>query len=299
MSKEDFSLEDEIKELFDESIEEKEEEKEEREEEEEETVNEEEKKVDDKLEKEQEEEKVVEEREEEKVEKEDEKEEKKVEKEEKKEEEVDELALMKEQNALLLKQVEELSGRITNPEKKVEKKVEKEEEKEEEKRELDNINFIGEDEKLDDLLDNREKLNSVLNAVRQKTLEHVLGVIAPNIRENILTGLPGAVSTQVQHQIYMKESINDFFKEHKTLMPYRKSVGLLANEIAAEKPELKFEEILTETAEKAYKTLGLKKEVIKNEKEEEASFVEQRSSRRKSSDQRTGLQKEMDELLDF
>jgi hypothetical protein len=206
----------------------------------------------------------------------------------------DELTSLKKQNELLLQRLEELasgkpaaSSPVTTPPK------EKEEPKED-----DDIKFINEDTQLDDLLDDRNKLNKLLNVVYKRGLEASRGLL-PTIEEKILRGLPRTIMAQVQQQAYMQAAVDNLFKEYPALNPVRKTVGAIATEVAAEHADWPLDKVFTEAAERAHKVLGIKKEVIRREegKTKNPAFIDASSGRNKESDTRTSMQKEIDELL--
>lgn len=161
------------------------------------------------------------------------------------------------------------------------------------------IKFIADDADIDEILDSREKLNELLNVVYNKAKEDS----AVGSREGILTSIPSVIMSQVRQQLYIHKNIEGFFNEHKQLVPVKKTVGAIANEVAAEHADWSMPDVLKETANRAYKVLGLKQQVEEGKKGgdnndlENASFVDAKGGRKKIADVRSGVQKEIDDLL--
>lgn len=206
----------------------------------------------------------------------------------------DELTLVRKRNEALLKRLDEIEGRVPAKPIVEEKPVEGEKPKEPEA-----IKFLADDVDLDELLDSKEKLNALLNVVYKKAQEDAVKMA----QEGTLTSIPRVVLAQVQQQLTIRKTIDGFFEENNDLLAVRKTVGAIANEVAAEHPDWTMPAVLTEAGKKTREVLGLK-QVANNVQKggdsgdlDNASFVKTGGGRKKITDGRNAVQKEIDDLI--
>jgi len=155
--------------------------------------------------------------------------------------------------------------------------------------------FLKDDEELIEILDDREKFEEVLSRVHEDALVKA--------REEILSSIPKTVIAQVQQQVYLKKTVDDFMDEHSNLKPVRKTVGLIANEVSAEHADWTLPQVLQETAVRAYKVLGIKQKIVENKGGGNSSpaFATggDKGSRKVSGSNKSSLQRELDELIEL
>ena len=199
-----------------------------------------------------------------------------VEKEEVIEEEPDELTTYKTQNAALLERLNVIEGKQKPAE------VIKEEEPPAE------VSFLGEEDDIDSYLNDKTKLNGLLVKVYNKALADAGTQFNGNV--------PSVVVEQIQKHMILKEGIDEFFSANKDLVPVRKTVGAITNEIVAEHDDWTLKEVLVETEKRSRETLGIKKKV-ETTRERNPALVDKGSSRKKVTDQRSPVQKEVDDLI--
>jgi len=233
-----------------------------------------------------------------------EKEEKEVEAKPKEEEEGVEVSL-EEQNKLLIEQIEKLSGGA--PATIVPVKKEEEAKAEvpaiEEGIKLESIpeivqDFIG-DVNIDDLVSDKKLLNEVLVKVATASRENTI--------QTMLRAIPQIVVQQTRSQAVIKTVIDEFYDANKELIPVKKTVGAVANQIYAEESSLGIDKVLEKAAEKTRKMLGLKKEAIQNkekktvERERKPALVKNQGggTREKEKVDVSDLQKDIDSTLDL
>ena len=199
----------------------------------------------------------------------------------------DELTLLKSQNAALLARIDEVEGR----------KVVAPRELEPATAPVKDVSFLGEDVDIDELVGDREKLNALLVGVYKKALEDS----QVGARESTLRAIPQMIVDQVQRQMVLREGITEFFKANEDLGVARRTMGALMNEVVGEHPEWNLKQVLDEAGTRTRKVLGLKKQtavVGKKGGDRNPALVDGGSSgRKKTSDQRSGLQKEIDDII--
>ena len=113
------------------------------------------------------------------------------------------------------------------------------------------LDFVG-DQDLDELLSDKNKFNEFLSGV--------VNQVRNNTTEQVYRNLPQMVQTQVQSQNQLKTFVDEFYKQNEDLLPVRKTVGAVANEIAAEHPEYELNQLFSETEAKVRKMMGLKRD---------------------------------------
>lgn len=150
--------------------------------------------------------------------------------------------------------------------------------------------FLTENDDIDDILSERDKLEGLLQRVYERAREDAL----PQEYKN----LPSFLGEQVQRQMVLREGIREFFSANSDLLAVRKTVGALTNEVVAEHPEWNLSQVLTEAETRTRTLLGIKKPVVKTDGRNPA-LGGKGSSRKKTGDTRTSMQKELDDLIDL
>lgn len=198
--------------------------------------------------------------------------------------------------------VEELSGEEKPKEEPKEEEAQKDEEQEEQEEqvvEFDAQEFVSEDE-FDEIIQDRSKLNEVLNRVALES--------ANAAREAILRQIPDIVDKTTTRQMTMRQSIQKFYSENPDLQDYGSYVGHIATKIRAEKPDAPMITVLNEAGEKARNDLGLQEQAKEKEeerrkdekeKEDQPAFAKRGTGPRQGgkSDDRSDFAKQADEML--
>lgn len=157
------------------------------------------------------------------------------------------------------------------------------------------LDFVGEAD-LDELLSDKNKFNEFLSGFANQ--------IRNNTTEQVYRNMPQMVQTQVQSQQQLKTYVDEFYKSNEDLLPVRKTVGAVANEISAEHPEYDLDTLFTETEAKVRKMMGLKKEALENkpqssESRSQSPALPQRGARRSGGGPKklTGQEKHIQDVL--
>lgn len=225
--------------------------KEEEEEETEEETEEEETKGEETEEKEEEEEEKPEEKEEEEKEEETEEEEEEAKSDEAKEKEA-------------LDQIEKERTERKNTEEIAEKSRKDEEErrkKDDEPLKLDEQDFIG-DLDLDDLTRDKTAFNKILNAVYTKGVNDSRKLAS----EGVLRSIPDIVRNNIEIVSSLKRASEDFYTTNKDLVPFKKVVATVFEEVASSNPGKSYSDLMKLTAPEARNRLGLKTQALKEER---------------------------------
>ena len=172
------------------------------------------------------------------------------------EEEEDELTILKRENEALRKSIDDLSGPKTEPKK--EQDPEPESKPEPEPVKLDEIDFIG-DADVDDITYNPKELNKILNKVYAQGID----TARKTLGEGVLRSIPDIVKANVATVISLRESSERFYEDNKDLKPFKKVVSAVFEEVAAENPDKKLDEILKDVEKETRKRLELYREAIK------------------------------------
>lgn len=160
------------------------------------------------------------------------------------------ITALKEQNATLLAQFEELQGKIAT----MQQSPAEEPPAAQPVAQVGAdgiIDFVGEAD-LDEILSDKAQFNQFLsNLVTQ---------VQTSTTENIYRNLPGMVQNHVSSQQQITAQVEEFYKENEDLVTVKKTVGAVANEVAAEHPEYELAQVFSETATRVRTLLGLEKQ---------------------------------------
>lgn len=136
------------------------------------------------------------------------------------------------------------------------------EEVKEEPLKLDDQDFIG-DLDLDDLTRDKTAFNKILNTVYSKGVADARRLAS----ENVLRNIPDIVKHNITLLNTLEKASNKFYDDNKDLVPFKKVVAAVFEEIAAAHPEKKYNEVMELVAPDARKRLGLQEQVHKKEQE--------------------------------
>jgi len=129
---------------------------------------------------------------------------------------------------------------------------------------LEEQDFIG-DLDLDDLVRDKASFNKLLNSVYSKGVNDSKRIAT----EGVLNSIPEIVKHNLTILTTLKEASDKFYDENKDLVPFKRVVAAVFEEIASKNPDKKYSELMELTAPEARKRLELHKQAAKKEKEGE------------------------------
>ena len=196
---------------------------------------------------------------------------------------VDELSLLKQQNEALLQQLNALSTRKVQEEKPVEEQ--------ETVKKLEESELFGEwtyDAIVEDENSFKRFLGEFANKVKTST------------EESILRKIPGTVSKLTNEQIEARNTVNQFYEEHPQLAQTKPYMAQIVTTVSAEHADWGLEQVLVESANRAYKALGLQKQATQHAKPQKPAFAGPASGKRTSTTEaKSRLEKELEELMEL
>lgn len=201
------------------------------------------------------------------------------------EEPQDEIALIKKQNEMLLQRIEELSGKVMNPEQP------KQQEEQSQQAGPVVIDVVGDDD-IDDIVSSKELFNAAISKAIMAAEERAV--------QKILVSIPNIVMKQTQQQAMIKQATDDFYKENPDLEPVKKTVAAVASEIYSTNPQLSITDIFKQSAEKTREILGIRKQAMRvvNEQGRSPELVKKTQGNRVKT-KPAGLDKMQQELADL
>lgn len=134
-----------------------------------------------------------------------------------------------------------------------------------------------------------------------KFMLKVTSGVQERTRQTVLTSIPQIVGNYVQQKATMDTVANAFYKDNPELKRSKKFVSIIANEVHAENPTMKIEDVMKETAKRAKESLGLNETVQKKDKEKVTKPKPQlpgTSSTKQPPAPPKGLADEIDDLFD-
>uniref|UniRef100_A0A6H1ZXQ9 Uncharacterized protein n=1 Tax=viral metagenome TaxID=1070528 RepID=A0A6H1ZXQ9_9ZZZZ len=117
--------------------------------------------------------------------------------------------------------------------------------------------FLG-DIDLDDLTRDKELFNKVLNEVHRKGIA-VGRSYTRETGERLIRSVPDIVKNSAAVQAQLDEVNKKFYDENKDLVPWKKSVAVVFEEMISDNPDRHYNEILPEVATEVRKRIGLQK----------------------------------------
>ena len=194
------------------------------------------------------------------------------------EEEEEEEPELDEKDKLITELREKLAEKEVEKEKELEPVVEPEPEPE--PLTFEAQDFIDEDEDLEDLTRDPEKLNKVFNNIYQRAVTDTRKVLG----EGILRSIPDIVRSSVDVMDKLKQMNNKFYSDNKDLEPFKKVVAAVFEEVATKNPGKDMMDLLPMVADDARKRLELHKQATKT--------TERKSPRLPSRKRRTTIPEE-------
>jgi len=100
---------------------------------------------------------------------------------------------------------------------------------------LPTIKFVKSEEEFDEVMKDHDSFNALLTQVFQTGAQYALRTI------------PQVATAVVDSQMTMRQASNEFFDMNRDLLPHRKYVGYISNEIVAQHPDWDLPKVLEET----------------------------------------------------
>jgi len=157
-----------------------------------------------------------------------------------------------------------------NADREVKEKAEEKErlrlEKEKKKNEplkLEDQDFIG-DQDIEDIIRDKDTFNKLLNSVYTKGVNDSKKIST----EDILSSIPDIVKHNLNLLTLLKETSDKFYNDNKDLVPFKRVVAAVFEDIVAQNPDKKYTELMNLVAPEARKRLDLHKQVMRKEKNE-------------------------------
>lgn len=115
---------------------------------------------------------------------------------------------------------------------------------------------------IDDVVGNKDLFNKVMTDYAKRIVETTV--------QQTLLAIPKITTSQIQQQTSIKGIVDDFYRENKDLEGVKPTVGAAANQVAAENPTWKLEQILDEAATRTRKMYGLRKQAVDQDEDNKA-----------------------------
>lgn len=120
--------------------------------------------------------------------------------------------------------------------------------------------FVGERD-IEELVRNPKEFNKFLNQIYAKAV-----VDARNMSsERVLRSIPDIVKTNIETVTSLKKASEKFYEDNKDLAPFKKVVAAVFEEVAAENPGKKFDQLLGDVAKESRKRLELSNQARQNQ----------------------------------
>ena len=128
---------------------------------------------------------------------------------------------------------------------------------------LEDQDFIG-DQDIEDIIRDKDTFNKLLNSVYTKGVNDSKKIST----EDILSSIPDIVKHNLNLLTSLKEISDKFYNDNKDLVPFKRVVAAVFEDIAAQNPDKKYTELMNLVAPEARKRLDLHKQVMRKEKNE-------------------------------
>jgi hypothetical protein len=158
-----------------------------------------------------------------------------------------ELERFKRENTELRTHLEELAGKAMGPSEPVAKTSEQIEADKKQANEAARqiLKFLPNEEIFDEVMKNADSFNALLTSVVNTAVERSLRLV------------PRVATQIVDQQASMRELVKDFYTDNKDLLPHKKYVGFVSNEIASQHADWTIDKVLVETEKEVRSRLKL------------------------------------------
>jgi len=154
-------------------------------------------------------------------------------------------------------------------------------------------NFLDGIDDIDEVVRDPDKLNSLLNKVFKAGVDTIKSNTS-KINETI----PDIVKKNITLLTEVKKEGDKFFEENEDLLPWRKAVSKVFEELFEKNPKKKYTELMSDAADETRKRLNIEKGEKKGKKKKVPPKLpgKKRSSKPSDDDAKTGFDKELDEM---
>ena len=155
--------------------------------------------------------------------------------------------------------------------------------------------FLPEGVDVEDVLTDKNKLNSLLNQVFQTAVVETT--------QRMALSLPDIVEAQVRQQTALRQSVESFYTKHPHLTGFKRTVSAAATEIAAANPDWSVDQVFEAAATKATELIGLQQQVASQapaqtgQKLKSPALAPTKGGRGQKGSDMTKLQKEIEDML--
>tara|TARA_Y100000593_G_scaffold4160_1_gene8229 strand:- start:2010 stop:2978 length:969 start_codon:yes stop_codon:yes gene_type:complete len=130
----------------------------------------------------------------------------------------------------------------------------------------------------------------------------VLGSVYNSAVENTIVNVPQLVQRLIKQQTTLNAKVEDFYKRHEDLIPYRKFIGYVANELSSQNPSWGLDELFDNVEKETRKRLSLNKAKASQAKaaaKTKPAFAKTKKSAKRdvTGDNLTNLEKELKDLM--
>lgn len=154
--------------------------------------------------------------------------------------------------------------------------------------------FLG-DLDLDDLTRDKSLFNQILNKVHKKGIE--LGrADSRKAVEQLIRSIPDITKNTIAIETQLKEVNRKFYEDNKDLIPWKKSVATVFEEMIAKDPSKRYDEILPDVAGEVRKRLGLQKSADNKDNPPPPPKKGGKGKRQSQSPDLSKFEKELDEM---
>ena len=122
------------------------------------------------------------------------------------------------------------------------------------------VDYLG-DAGVDDIIADKESFNKFLKGFAT----NLTGQVEKQTTEKLLRSVPDIVKTNVIIQHKLKTMADDFYSDNEDLLPFRRAVASVSEEIMSENPDWELEKVFEETGKEARKRLQLQEKVAKKQ----------------------------------
>ena len=158
--------------------------------------------------------------------------------------------------------------------------------------------FLPEGVDVEDILTDKNKLNSLLNQVFQTAVVETT--------QRMALSLPDIVEAQVRQQTALRQSVETFYNRHPHLTGFKRTVSAAATEIASANPDWSVDQVFDAAAVKATELIGLQQQTVAQtpaqaaqvgQKLKSPALAPTKGGRGQKGSDMTKLQKEIEDML--
>jgi len=162
--------------------------------------------------------------------------------------------------SLRTKLAEAESSKDTKDTKDVEDDKDKDNKDDEPPLTFEDQDFVGELD-IEELIRDPKEFNKMLNSIYQKAVTDTRKVLG----EGVLRSIPDIVKTNIAVMTNLKNASEKFYEDNEDLVPFKKVVAAVFEEVASENPDKKYDEVLSEVGTEVRKRLDLQKKAVKKD----------------------------------